>query len=146
MIWTFVPKEAEDPGTRGLIWTAPGDRPCHQNEQVETGTEYGDREDKECNGGVGIPKVFGQSAAEQQECHLQYQRQRLHHMIEIPSNNPIQLPLPILAAFDCGPSHVDRGISVQPLLAERREKSGEERGGETCVEESLYLDEGGRGI
>jgi len=59
----------------------------------------------------------------------------------MPGDDAVELPLPILAAFDGGSSHVSRGESVQPLLAEHCEESGEERSGETCVEEGLDLDD-----
>jgi len=61
-------------------------------------------------------------------------------MVEIPADDPVELPLSILAALDGGPSHVDRRVSVQPLLAEHRKESGEERSGETREEDCLNLD------
>ena len=47
-------------------------------------------------------------------------------MVEIPADNPVQLALPIFAALNGGPSDVDRRISVQLLLAEYRQESGQE--------------------
>jgi len=64
-------------------------------------------------------------------------------MVKIPGEDAVELPLSILASFDGRPSHVDRGVSVQPLLAEHREEGGEERGGEACVQNGLDLDSRG---
>ena len=47
-------------------------------------------------------------------------------MVKIPADDTVELPLPIFAALDGGPPHVDRRVSVQPLLAEHREESREE--------------------
>ena len=47
-------------------------------------------------------------------------------MVEIPADDAVQFPLPMLAALDGGLSHVNRRVSVQSLLAEHREESGEE--------------------
>ena len=47
----------------------------------------------------------------------------------------------MLAAFDSGPSHVGRRVSVQPLLAEHREEGGEKGSSETRVQDSLDLDD-----
>jgi len=58
-------------------------------------------------------------------------------MVEVPGDDAVELPLPILASFDGGPTHVDRGISVQPLFAEHREEGGEERSAEACVQNRL---------
>jgi len=63
----------------------------------------------------------------------------------MPGEDSVELPLPILAAFDGGSSHVCHGVSVQPLLAEHCDEGSEERSGETCVEEGLDLDEGAWG-
>ena len=61
-------------------------------------------------------------------------------MVEVPGNDPVQLPLPILAALDGRPSHVNRCVFIQPLLPEHRQEGGKEGGGETCEEDSLDLD------
>jgi len=47
-------------------------------------------------------------------------------MVEIPGDDAIELPLPVLAPFDGGTPHVNQGVSVQPLLAEHSEEGGEE--------------------
>jgi len=60
-------------------------------------------------------------------------------MVKIPRNDAVEFALSILAAFDGRPSHVDRYVSVQPLLAEHREEGGEERSGETREEDRLNL-------
>ena len=61
-------------------------------------------------------------------------------MVEIPANDAVELPLPIPAAFNGGTSHVDRCISVQPLLSHHCQESGEERSGKTGKEDRLDLD------
>ena len=61
-------------------------------------------------------------------------------MVKIPSDDAVELPLPILASFDCGPSQVNRRVSVQPLLAEHREEGGEERNAEACEQNGLDVD------
>ena len=47
---------------------------------------------------------------------------------------PLSFRLQTLAAFSCVPFHVDRRISVQPLLVEHCEESGGEGGDETRTE------------
>jgi len=66
-------------------------------------------------------------------------------VVEAPGDDAVELPLSVLAPLDGRSSHVDRGVSVQPLLAEHREEGGEERSGETRVEDGLNLDDRARG-
>jgi len=68
----LLPKVADDLGTGGLIRTAPGNRPCYDNEDVEDGAECGDSEDDGCNGDVDPLEVSRQSATKQQESDLQH--------------------------------------------------------------------------
>jgi len=63
-------------------------------------------------------------------------------MLEIPGDNAVEFPLPILAALDGGPMHVGRHVPVQPLLPEHRKECGEERDGEGGVQQSLSLNDG----
>jgi len=62
-------------------------------------------------------------------------------MAEVPSDNAVEFPLSILIAFDGRPSHVDRGVSVQPLLPEHRGGGGgrEDGCGEVGVQHRLHL-------
>ena len=62
-------------------------------------------------------------------------------MVEVPGNDAVQLPLSVLAAFNDRPPHIDGGVSVQPLFSEHCEEGGEERSGEACVKDGLYLDD-----
>ena len=62
-------------------------------------------------------------------------------MLEIPSDDAIEFPLPILAALDGGPMHIGRHVSVQPLLAEHRKERGEERDGKGGVQQCLSLND-----
>jgi hypothetical protein len=117
---------AEDTSTRSLIWAAHRSCPRDDDENVEDGPERSDTEDDTCDGHINPPKVERQRATEQQERDLQHHWQGLHHVVEVPGDDAIQLPLPILAAFYASPPHVRRCISVQPLLAKHREESGEE--------------------
>jgi hypothetical protein len=117
---------AEDTSTRGLIWTARRSCPRDDKESVEGDPEPSDPNDNACDSHVNPPKVERQSTTEQQERKLQHQWQGLHHVFKVPGDDPIQLPLPILAAFYPTPSHVRQRVSIQPLLPEHRQKSGEE--------------------
>ena len=81
-----------------------------------------------------------EGTAKEQQRGLQHQRQKFHHVVEIPCNDAVEFPLPVLAAFNCGSSEVGRRIPVQPLFAEHRKEGGEECGGEACEEDGLDLD------
>ena len=61
-------------------------------------------------------------------------------MVEIPPDDTVQFPLPMLAALDGRPSHVDRRVSVQPLLAEHCKEGRKKGSSETCEEDCLNLD------
>ena len=62
-------------------------------------------------------------------------------MVEVPADDTVEFALPVLAAFDCGPSQVVCHISVQPLLSKRCKEGGEERSGETRIEDGLDLND-----
>ena len=66
-------------------------------------------------------------------------------MVKVPRDNSVELALTILAAFDGGPSHVRRRISVQPLFAEHREEGGEKCNDKTRIEDGLDFDYRARG-
>ena len=136
----IVEDMAEDLGTRSLIWAALGDRACDDDEDIEEETERGHSEDNGCDGDIDLPKIAGEGTSEEQQRSLQHQRQRLHHMVEVPGDDTIEFALPVLTAFDGGTSHVGRFVTVQPLFAEHREKGGEERDGETREEDGLDVD------
>ena len=120
---------AEDTGTGCLIWAACRSRP---RDDDESDPERSDTNDS-CDSRVNLPKVERQVATEQQERNLQHQWQGLHHMVKVPGDGPIQLPLTIPAAFYPSPSHVRRRVSIQPLLAEHLKEGREERSGETGI-------------
>ena len=61
-------------------------------------------------------------------------------MVEVPADDPIEFPLPVLTALDGGTSHVDRCVSIQPLLTKHRKESGEQRSSETGEQDCLDLD------
>ena len=61
-------------------------------------------------------------------------------MVEVPRDDPIQLPLSVLAPFNGGPTHICPRVLIQPLLAEHREEGREKRGSEARVEDGLDLD------
>jgi hypothetical protein len=116
---------ADDTSARGLIWAALRSCPCDNDESVEDGPERSDTNDDTCYSYVNLPKVARQRATEQQERKLQHQWQGLHHVVKVPGDDAIQLPLAIPATFYAGPPHVGRRVSIQPLLAEHRQESGE---------------------
>jgi len=62
-------------------------------------------------------------------------------VVEIPCDDAVEFLLSILTALDGRPSHVDRGVSVQPLLAKHGEEGGEDRRGEAGVQHRLDLDD-----
>ena len=61
-------------------------------------------------------------------------------MVEVPSDDPVELALSILTSFYGRPSHVGRRISVQPLFTEHRKEGREKGSSETGVEDGLDLD------
>ena len=61
-------------------------------------------------------------------------------MVKVPGDDPVELSLSILAAFDGCSTHIGRRVSVQPLFAEHRKKGGEECDSQTCVQDGLDLD------
>ena len=61
---------------------------------------------------INLPQIARERTSEEQQNNLQHQRQRLHHMVEVPRDDPIEFPLSILAAFDGSSSHVCRRVSV----------------------------------
>ena len=44
-------------------------------------------------------------------------------MVEVPGTDAIELPLSVLAVFDHRDSHLDRGVSVQPVFPSIARKS-----------------------
>jgi len=62
-------------------------------------------------------------------------------MVKVPGGDSAEFALPVLTAFDCGPSQVGQRVSVQPLLSKHRKEGGEEGSGEACVEDGLDLDD-----
>ena len=129
----------EDTCTGGLIRAILRNGSRNDDENEEEDTERSDTEDDGCNGGINLQKVSGERTAEKQQRRLQHQRQRLHHIVKIPCNDPVQFSLSVLATFDRGPSHLGRLIAVQPLLAEHCQEGGEERSGETGEQNGLDL-------
>ena len=129
-------------GTGSLIRASFENRPRNNDEKVKEDTKGSDTEDDGCDGNIDLPEIAGEGAAEEQQGDLQHQRQRLHHMVEVPRDNPVEFALPVLATLDGGPSHVSRRVSIQPLLAEHRDEGGEKRGSETRVQDGLDLDYG----
>jgi hypothetical protein len=115
----------EDAGTWGLIWAAHGSCACDDDENVEDDAERCHTEDDGCDGDIDLQKIAGEGAGEKQERSLQHQRQRLHHMVEVPGDDTIEFALSVLAAFYRCPSHLGGGVPVQPLLAKYRKEGGE---------------------
>jgi len=115
---------AEDTSNRGLIRAVRKSCARDDGESVEDDPECSDTEDNACNSHLNLPKVERQGATEQQERNLQHQWQGLHHVVKVPGDDPIQLPLAIPAALYPSPSHVGRCISIQPLLPEHCEEGG----------------------
>ena len=95
---------AKDVGTRRLIWTTLIYRAGYDDEKVREGSERCDAYEDRCDGPVDLPKIARKRATEEQECRLQHQWQQLHHVVEVPRYDPIQLPLPVLAALNHRPS------------------------------------------
>ena len=116
----------EDAATGSMIWTADGGRACDDGKNIEEDAKRGHPDDNGCDGGVDLPKIAGEGAGKKQERSLQHQRQRFHHMVEVPGDDPIKFALSILAAFYGCPSHFGGSVAVQPLLAEYR-KEGREK-------------------
>ena len=125
--------------SRRLIWAALRSRASNDNGNVEDDAGRGDPEGNGCDGDIDPPQIARERTTKKQQSGLQHQRQRLHHRVEVPRNDPIEFALSILATFDGSPPHVGRLIPVQPLLAEHRQEGGEKRSGETRVQDGLDL-------
>ena len=134
------PQVAQETGSRGLIWTTLQGSSNQKDENVEEEAKRGDTEDNRCDCDTDLPKVTRECTTEKQQRDLQHHWQRLHDRVEVPCDNPVKLPLSALAAFDSRPSHVGRCITVEPLLPEHRQESGQQGGGETCNEVGLDID------
>jgi len=91
-------------GTGSLIRASLGNRPCNDSDKVEDNTNQSGAGDNRGDGEVDLPEVAGESTTEEQQRNLQHQRQRLHHMVEVPGDDPIEFALSVLAMFNCGPS------------------------------------------
>ena len=115
------------------------------DKNVEDGAEGGKADENARDCGIDSPEVVGKSAAEKQRRSLQHQWQCLHHTVEIPRDNTIELALPVLATFYGRPSQVGRCVSVQPLFAEHRKEGGEEGSGKARVKNGLDLNNRTRG-
>ena len=126
--------------SRRLIGAGLGSCTGDDDEKVEDDTKRSDSKDDRCDGSINLPQIARERTSEEQQTDLKHQRQRLHHMVEVPRDDPIQFPLSILAAFDGSPPHVGRRISVQPLFAEHCKEGREKGSGETGVEDGLDLD------
>ena len=135
----------EDERPRRLIRTTLKDRASDGDEEVEDESERGETGDNGCDGDADIPKVPRKGTAEKKKRNLQHQRQRLHYMVKVPSDDAVKLSLSVVTAFFRRPSHVCRLIAIQPLLAKHRQEGGEEGNGETCKENRLDMNyRGGR--
>lgn len=126
---------------RSLIRAARRGRPRDNDENIEDDPERSGTKDGACDSHVNFPKVEGQSTTEQQERNLQHKWQGLHHMVKVPSDDTVQFPLAVLAAFYGGPSHVSRRVSIQPLFAEHREERRKKGDSETGVQYGLDMDD-----
>ena len=51
-------------------------------------------------------EIVGEGTTKEQQCGLQHQRQKLHHVVKIPRNDAVEFALPVLTAFYCSSSHV----------------------------------------
>ena len=97
---------SEDMCTGGLIRATLGSCACNDNESIEGNAKRGDADNNERDDGVDLPQISRESTTEEQQSDLQHQRQRLHHMVEVPVGDSIEFALSILAALDSSPSHV----------------------------------------
>ena len=102
----------EDTSNRRLIRAAPRSCPRDDDESVEDHPERSHTEDNACNSHLNLPEVERQGATKQQERNLQHHWKGLHHVVKVPGDDPIQLPLAILAALYPSPSYVGRCVPV----------------------------------
>ena len=93
-------------GSRGLVRAALGSCTSNDDENVEDDTGHCHTKDDKCDSDMDSPEVAGEGTTEKQQCALQHQRQRLHHMVKVPGNDTIEFPLSVLAALDSGSTYV----------------------------------------
>ena len=110
------------------------------DENTEDHAKGGDTNNNRCNSGIYLPQVVGEGATEKQQHTLQHQWQQVHDVVKIPHNNAVELVLPILAAFNCGSSHISGSVLVQPLFAKHCKEGRQEGDSEACVKDGLDLD------
>ena len=90
----------EKMGRWGLIRATVGSRPRNDNKKVEGKAQRSDAEDNRCDRNIDLPEVPREGRTEEQQRSLQHQRQRLHHMVKIPRDDPTQFLLSVVAPFN----------------------------------------------
>ena len=121
-----MPQVAENARRRSFIGTTLPYCPRNDEENVEKGAERCDAKGNRCYDDIDSPKIKRQSATEEHQRGLQHQRQQLHDAVKVPRDDSVLFSLPALATVNTRPSHVDRLVTAQPLLAEHCQEGGEE--------------------
>ena len=90
----------------------------------------------------GEEEMFGEGIPDEKS-GFEYEGQTLHDEIEVPGVHSANLALSTPTAVNDRSTCLQLGIMVEPLLAQRGDKCGEEGSGQTCVKDGLDFDNGG---
>ena len=145
MIIVEANHEADDEGDWGLEWTVVGESGSGGDEQVEEDTERCKTDYDPGDDTFDSEEVVGEGITEKEESGLEHERQTFHDEVEVPCDHSIHLTLPMAATIDDRPAHLCLRVTVEPLLAQHGNERGEERSGQTRIEDSLDVYYGGVG-
>ena len=71
---------------------------------------------------------------------MKHEGQKFHDEVEVPGGHSVHLALSIPTAIDNGSTHLNQGITVEPLLAQHCDEGGEEGGRQTRIKDGLDAD------
>ena len=122
-------QEANDERGRGLEWAIVRESGGRSDEDVEEDTERTETNEDAGNCSIEGEEVGGKRITKEEESGLEHQGQTFHDKVEMPCGDPIYLALSISTAVDDRSTHLDLGVTVEPLLSQHGDERGEEGGG-----------------
>ena len=105
-----------------LEWAIEGEYGHRHDEQVEEEPKTREPNHDRRNRMVDLPEVPGERKSQKGQCALKDYRQGLHDEMELPSLDPIQLPLPHPVPVRSRPMGFALSVSIEPLLSEHGEE------------------------
>ena len=110
-------KEAKDERGWCLEWAIVRKGSGGNDEEVEEETERSEAHYDAGNDLVDGEEVVGKGITKEEQTSLKHERQRLHDEVEVPGNHSVHLTLSMPTAVDNGSTHLDLGITIEPLFA-----------------------------